>query len=433
MRVSKRTNILLLANILAMNATAQDWRLKTNLAYWATATPNVAAEARLSSKWSLDLSAGWNPFTFSDNKKLKHVAIQPELRYWLGCPFKRHFLGAHLLYSHYNAGGIHFPFGLFSDLRDHRFQGDLGAIGIVYGYDWSLGKSNRWSLEAAIGLGYGITRYTKYRCYGRCASSLETKTRGMLMPTKAAISLVYNIGSTERMKKCDKTVYDNLMPSEIGKPTSPEEQKNLQTETTKVPQTEVAQQSPAKTVIRTSTQEHNEQYAIYVHFPISKSEISTQTETNRRSLEKIVAMTDQLIADSTVRIKKIVLKGLASVDGPVAQNERLAQQRAEALKQYLQSKISLPEAAFECINGGEAWEELREKIVQSNSSHRSEMLMIIDEEPDVNKREQKLKKLDNGKAYAYLRTHILNDLRYAVLLRIVYDRTVRTQVPEGAQ
>lgn len=140
--------LLLLISTLTMNsALAQDWRLKTNLAYWATTTPNIAAETRLSNRLSMDLSLGWNTFTYSGNKKLKHIAIQPEIRYWLGCPYIGHFLGANILYSHYNAGGVHFPFGFFPELKKHRFQGDLGAVGLVYGYDWSLGKSNRWNLE----------------------------------------------------------------------------------------------------------------------------------------------------------------------------------------------------------------------------------------------------------------------------------------------
>ncbi len=181
--------------ITTATAQAQDWRLKSNIAYWATATPNIATEAKLSEKWSLDLSLGWNPFSLGDNKKLKHIAIEPEIRHWLGSPYRGHFVGIDLLYSHYNAGGVHFPLGIFSELKDHRFQGDLGAAGIVYGYNWPLGRDNRWNLEAAIGLGYGITHYKKYRCE-KCASELESKTKGMLMPTKVALSLVYNIGAT---------------------------------------------------------------------------------------------------------------------------------------------------------------------------------------------------------------------------------------------
>ena len=197
----QRMLLLLVSALFITSASAQDWRLKTNLAYWATTTPNIGVEKRLSDHWSLDLSTGWNPFTFRKNKKVKHIAVQTEMRYWLDTPFQGHFFGANLLYSHYNAGGVHLPFGFFPDLKKHRFQGDLGALGVVYGYDWTLDKENRWNLEAAIGLGLGVTRYTKFNCYGRCATAIEKKRKTFVMPTKVAVSLVYNIGQTEKTNK----------------------------------------------------------------------------------------------------------------------------------------------------------------------------------------------------------------------------------------
>ena len=124
MKTDKRKRILLLlvSALFITAASAQDWCLKTNLAYWATTTPNIGVEKRLSDHWSLDLSTGWNPFTFHKNKKLKHIAVQTEMRYWLDSPFLGHFFGANLLYSHYNAGGVHFPFRLFPNLKKHRFH-----------------------------------------------------------------------------------------------------------------------------------------------------------------------------------------------------------------------------------------------------------------------------------------------------------------------
>lgn len=171
--------------------TAQNLAVKTNVLYWTTATFNASVETRLSSKWTLDVSAGYNPFTFSDNKKLKHFAIQPEARYWLCSPFSGHFVGANLLYSHYNAGGVKMPFGIFSDLEKYRFQGDLGAVGLVYGYSWML-PGKRWSIEGVVSLGYGITRYDKYAC-AVCGSKIGEDTKGVFMPTKLAISVIYYI------------------------------------------------------------------------------------------------------------------------------------------------------------------------------------------------------------------------------------------------
>ena len=428
MIIKKRDELLLALLLMGsiQQANAQDWRLKSNIAYWATATPNVAIESRLSDKWSLDLSVGWNPFTFSDNKKLRHIAIEPEIRYWLGCPFKRHFIGADLLYSHYNAGGVHLPFGIFSELNEHRFQGDLGAVGIVYGYNWTL-PNNHWSIEAAVGLGYGITRYTKYRCYGKCASALEKKTKGMLMPTKIALSLVYNIGATDRMKNCGQQIVENPIAAdtlqEVAKfmPVLSFVAENKGKAGDLQKQNPVLQHISQYRPYDKTQVLSQEKGALYVHFPMSKAEITDDYRSNKQSLNKIVDITREILGDSTSMVKKIQIVGLASIDGPAKFNEQLADKRAASLKQYIQQNTSLPDSLFECANGGEAWAEMRAKIAQSDAPHKEEMLGIIDQEPDADIREQKLKKLDGGNAYKYLKDKVLGEQRNSGFLRIYYD------------
>ncbi len=96
---------------------AQHTAVKTNALYWATTTPNLAVETKLARKWTGELSVGWNPFAFSDNRKIKHIAVQPEVRYWLCSPYAGHFLAAHLIYSHYNAGGINLNRSLENDKK----------------------------------------------------------------------------------------------------------------------------------------------------------------------------------------------------------------------------------------------------------------------------------------------------------------------------
>ena len=84
--------------------------VKTNIPYWGTATFNAGVEVRLAKKWTLELEAGLNPF---DGKKddgsygrsLKHLRLHPELRYWFCESFHKHFLGLHIPYLLYNAGG----------------------------------------------------------------------------------------------------------------------------------------------------------------------------------------------------------------------------------------------------------------------------------------------------------------------------------------
>ena len=166
------------------------WAVKTNLLGWGTASPNAAAEVRIAPKATLNVGLSYNPFSYRGNKKWKHVFVQPEVRYWLCAPFGGHYVGGHIFYSHYNAGGVRVPFGLWDGLEDNRYQGDLYGVGFTYGYSWIL--SPHWSIEAAAGIGYGFTRYKHYECQ-TCGNYKGTENRHLFMPTKLAISFIYII------------------------------------------------------------------------------------------------------------------------------------------------------------------------------------------------------------------------------------------------
>lgn len=91
-------NILCILLVLtSLQVSAQSVSVKTNLIYDVSTTVNLGAEFDLSPKWTLDVSANYNGWTFSENKKWKHWLIQPEVRYWLCERFNGHFVGAHLL------------------------------------------------------------------------------------------------------------------------------------------------------------------------------------------------------------------------------------------------------------------------------------------------------------------------------------------------
>lgn len=84
--------------LVGVSLSAQNLAVKTNLLYDASSTINLGTEIGLSPKWTLDLSANYNGWTFSENKKWKHWLAQPEARYWLCERFNGHFVGAHLEY-----------------------------------------------------------------------------------------------------------------------------------------------------------------------------------------------------------------------------------------------------------------------------------------------------------------------------------------------
>ena len=184
--------MVLCATALYNSLHAQEWAIKSNLLYDATASINLGVEKSLSERWTIELAGNWNPFTFKENKKWKHYLIQPEVRYYTCRKFGGHFFAAHLWGGQYNAGNIA---GLpdilgtrFSNLANYRYEGWFAGAGVGYGYAWMLGK--HWNLEAELGVGYAYTQYDKFQCFS-CGSRVGQSNHHYFGPTKLAINLVY--------------------------------------------------------------------------------------------------------------------------------------------------------------------------------------------------------------------------------------------------
>lgn len=189
----KRKLILIMVGLAALvTAQAQDFAVKTNLLYDATATVNVGAEVGLAPRWTFDLSGNYNAWSISE-RKLKHWMVQPEFRYWFCERFQDHFIAVHALGGQYNVGFIPNDLNVFgkdlSVLSDHRFQGFFAGAGIAYGYAWAL--TEHLNLEFELGLGYVYTRYDEFECFGCGKKIAEDVPVNYVGPTKAAIGLVY--------------------------------------------------------------------------------------------------------------------------------------------------------------------------------------------------------------------------------------------------
>lgn len=185
--------ILLFTLCFCLEMKSQTIAVKSNLLYDLTSSINAGIELGLSPHWTLDISGNYNGWTMSHERRWKHWAVQPEVRYWLCDRFGAHFFGAHLHGGQYNIGGfdgrIKFLGTDARKLKNTRYQGWFIGGGVAYGYAWLLG--HHWNLETEIGFGYSYTRYDKFRCAG-CGKKVETnKPHHYVGPTKAAINLVY--------------------------------------------------------------------------------------------------------------------------------------------------------------------------------------------------------------------------------------------------
>ncbi|MDL2211055.1 DUF3575 domain-containing protein [Bacteroides sp. OttesenSCG-928-M17] len=188
----KKTFILTLLLIgCAISAThAQNVVLKSNLLYDATTTMNLGLEVGLAHKWTLDVPVNYNPWKLNDGARLRHWGVQPEVRYWFCEKFRRTFVGLHGHYADFNVGNWPDWSFISDNMQNARYQGHLYGGGLSIGYSWILKK--RWSIEAALGVGYAHIVYDKFPC-AECGTKIKESSKNYYGPTKASISLIYSL------------------------------------------------------------------------------------------------------------------------------------------------------------------------------------------------------------------------------------------------
>lgn len=173
----KRYLLFMLLLVSASFSYGQKLAIKTNIPVWFTATPNVGLEIGLHRKWTLDLDGAYNPWTYSDDRKMRFWLVQPEVRYWFCEKFEGHFVGLHV-------HGAQF----FGGFKEKRYDGYLAGIGLSYGYSWIL--SPHWSIEANIGLGYTRLWY-KESPRIPCTKCYVDKVMHYVGPTRVGITVMY--------------------------------------------------------------------------------------------------------------------------------------------------------------------------------------------------------------------------------------------------
>ena len=411
----RSTILSLFITLISVQVWAQQVTISNNLLYDATLTPNLRVGVRLDRHWSMGLTGGFRPWPTDDEttRKYRHLLLSPDLRYWTDSVDVHHFFGANLIYSHYNVGDIKFPFGMYKSVRDERRQGDLGAIGAFYGYSWPLGRY--WNIEALIGAAIGYTKFARYPCV-HCGDKIGDDSKWFAMP-QAAINIVYNIPGRPA-----KTVA--LTPVIVPEP---------------VTETFIFMPALSRVHVGTTGQMRKDQRALNVHFPFDRSELRVDFRNNAQVLKQIIDITQHILADSMIEVKTIQIVGLASIEGPVAHNEDLGRDRAMALQRYVQEQLQLPDSLFGTVGGGEAWDDFRAQLeecvaAESQQTEQAEKpqqpelaeqlrqaIAVIDNEEDLNKRERKLKRMNGGRTWSYIKRHILRDQRNSGYIRVYYQ------------
>ncbi len=188
--------LLLLALFCWTGASAQRFAAKTNLLYWATATPNLGIEAALSKHSTLSISANYNPWVFGYDAKIQHWFVQPEYRYWFTEKYTRSYVGVHVLGGEFEIGGFTPPLDLFKRMANRHYKGSVVAAGVSYGYQFYI--SPHWNLEASVGVGIARLNYHAELTSDPKDKRYGNRTRYLPIPTQVGITFVYLFNSRKK-------------------------------------------------------------------------------------------------------------------------------------------------------------------------------------------------------------------------------------------
>lgn len=436
--------------------------LKNNLLYDAAATPNLQLEIKLAPKWSLELGVGFNPFPLDDKKfpKWRHIMASIAPRYWFCNVFNRGFVSVNVAYAHYNVAGDAYPVSwMYKEVKDGRYQGDAIMAGASGG--WHFPISPHFSIELEGGVDAGYSWYDQFECK-HCGDKTASGGRWLVLP-KVGVNLVVPLDGDEESlaRRCDCEKLATAAAAAAAATEEAAEELAQATDTTAQDETAIAKTEPEQVpteqtepVVPVVPVEPEEDKAIaktepepepepepeveeeishmvlslgpkngYLYFDVDVSKMDRSFLENEELMSGIMDAIGEILEDTTLRISHIDVTGFASFDGRLAYNTRLAGARAQTIKRYMQATYpQLADSLFTVTNGGESWTELRERLEKVEFVGRDEVFAIMDEEPDLEARERKIKALHGGATYRYMRDELRHIMRNLGHIKVSIER-----------
>lgn len=169
------------------------WQLGTNAIEWGLLIANINGEWDFDCHWSLHASLHYSALNyFTATRKFRTFIFRPEIRYWFGDDHRGFFVDGHLQMAAYNFALSRWEYRIQDVNGHHPALGGGGGVG----YRLPLGKSERWSLEAAVGVGAYHLKYDRFENRPN-GQKVDTRSRNWFGIDNVAISIVYNLGKSK--------------------------------------------------------------------------------------------------------------------------------------------------------------------------------------------------------------------------------------------
>jgi outer membrane protein OmpA-like peptidoglycan-associated protein len=188
-------------------------------------------------------------------------------------------------------------------------------------------------------------------------------------------------------------------------------------ENDRIPQTE--------TEIRTAAIGMNNT-SLNIQFRQNETTLDENFRDNRAALNELVNVVTRLENAADSRISYILIDGHVSPEGGAAVNLPIGQQRALAVKRYLERRIGLPPSRIVAHNGYIDWEYLKQMVLDSDMYEKYQVIDIIDNVPEWDARRKigrlgQIMLLHGGTTYRYMLREFFPKMRNATYIKVFYQ------------
>ena len=163
-----------------------------------------------------------------------------------------------------------------------------------------------------------------------------------------------------------------------------------------------------------------------IYYRAGYRQVDAAYRDNARSLDSLLAKIDRAIADGD--LVRVDVRAQSSPEGELEANERLAMNRAIAMKEWIVENARLSADSVNAISEGIAWRELRRMVAESDLPGKKEIIEIIDNYPVVDynaeggvegTRLQMLAQFKGGEPYRIMYNTMFPDLRNSLTANVV--------------
>lgn len=122
---------------------------------------------------------------------------------------------------------------------------------------------------------------------------------------------------------------------------------------------------------------------IDIDFQVGKCNVDTAYSDNARQLANLEKTIQYVNSHPNVRIERLTISGYASPEGPAVKNKQLGETRANALEQYIRSRIDIADSLVVRLPATIPWDMLKAEIRTSQEPGYNEIDRVLHSDSTV--------------------------------------------------